>query len=139
VSARSGAARFVDRSVLRGLVVPGLLLALWFFLTQFKLVNPLLLVRPDKVVTSAITNYQEGAIVTPLLASLQRDLLGLFIGSFLGLVIGAAMGVSRVTDRLLGPTFHAAKQVALFAWSSRRSCSSRSPRSIRLCSTRTRA
>jgi sulfonate transport system permease protein len=26
------------------------------------------------------------------------------------------MGVSRLSDRLLGPTFHAAKQVALFAW-----------------------
>lgn len=93
-----------------------MLLAVWFFVTQYKLVNTLLLVRPDKVVTSAITHYREGLIVTPLLASLQRDLLGLAIGTLLGLVIGAAMGVSRLTDRLLGPTFHAAKQVALFAW-----------------------
>jgi sulfonate transport system permease protein len=116
MSTQRTAARYVDARVLRGLVLPVLLLALWYVLTEFKLVNTLLLVRPDKVVTSAITQYQEGAIITPLLASLQRDLLGLFIGSFFGLVIGAAMGVSRVTERLLGPTFHAAKQVALFAW-----------------------
>jgi sulfonate transport system permease protein len=103
-------------SVSRGLVVPLVLLALWFVLTQYKLVNTLLLVRPDKVVTSAITHFQEGLIIAPLLASLQRDLLGFAIGSTLGLVVGAAMGFSRITDRLLGPTFHAAKQVALFAW-----------------------
>jgi sulfonate transport system permease protein len=116
MSAQGGAVRFVKRSVLRGLVVPLVLLGVWFFVTHAKLVNPLLLVRPDKVVASAIEHYQEGAIIGPLFASLQRDLLGLFIGSFAGLVIGAAMGVSRVTDRVLGPTFHAAKQVALFAW-----------------------
>jgi sulfonate transport system permease protein len=108
--------RSVSLSWARGLVVPVVLLAVWYFVTQFKLVNTLLLVQPYKVVTSAITHYREGLIVTPLLASLQRDLLGLTIGTSLGLVIGAAMGVSRLTDRLLGPTFHAAKQVALFAW-----------------------
>ena len=39
----------------RGLVVPLALLAIWFVVTQFKLVNTLLLVRPDKVIASAIT------------------------------------------------------------------------------------
>jgi sulfonate transport system permease protein len=112
VSAR----RFIAPSTLRGWVVPLLLLGLWFFLTHFKLVNPLLLVKPDTVLVSAVQNFQEGAIVAPLLASLQRDLLGFAIGSLAGLAIGSAMGMSRLTDRLLGPTFHAAKQVALFAW-----------------------
>jgi sulfonate transport system permease protein len=92
------------------------LLVLWYIATQYKLVNTLLVVRPDKVVTGAITQYREGGIVGPLLASLRRDLLGFGLGTLLGLLVGGWMGMSRVADRLLGPSFHAAKQVALFAW-----------------------
>lgn len=100
----------------RGLIVPLVLLAIWFVVTQYKLVNTILLVRPDKVVTTAIKQYSEGGIVAPLLASLRRDLLGFAFGSALGVILGFALGMSRVVDRLLGPSFHAAKQVALFAW-----------------------
>jgi sulfonate transport system permease protein len=109
-------ARKPDRSHLRGFVLPLLVLAAWYVATQYKLVNTLLFVRPDKVVTSAIQQYREGAIVAPLVASLKRDLLGFSIGTLLGLLAGGSMGMSRTADRLLGPSFHAAKQVALFAW-----------------------
>jgi sulfonate transport system permease protein len=50
------------------------------------------------------------------LSSLGRDLAGFFAGSFAGLLVGAVMGASRTSERLVGPTFHAAKQVAVFAW-----------------------
>jgi len=100
----------------RGLVIPVLLIAVWWFVTQYKLVNTFLVAGPEKVISSAITHYREGAIVEPLLASLRRDLLGFAIGSLVGVVVGGAMGMSRLADRLLGPSFHAAKQVALFAW-----------------------
>jgi sulfonate transport system permease protein len=100
----------------RGAIVPVLLLLLWYVATQYKLVNTLLLVRPDKLITTAVVQFHEGRIVAPLLASLRRDLLGFALGSALGLSLGFGLGMSRVTDRLLGPSFHAAKQVALFAW-----------------------
>jgi sulfonate transport system permease protein len=100
----------------RGWVVPLCLLALWYVATQLKLVNTFLVAPPDKVITTAIQQYQEGGIVAPLLASLRRDLLGFGLGTLAGVLIGGAMGTSRWIDRLLGPSFHAAKQVALFAW-----------------------
>lgn len=103
-------------TILRGLVVPFIVLAIWYIATQYKLVNTLLVARPDKVVTSAIEQWQEGMILKPLFASVTRDLLGFSVGAFAGIVIGGSMGMSRVVDRLLGPSFHAAKQVALFAW-----------------------
>ena len=93
------------------------ILAAWLIVTQRKLVHPRLLVRPELVVTRLFTKIREGERVTQLLASLQRDLLGFTLGSLLGLVVGALMGVSTIYERLLGPSFHAAKQVALFAWS----------------------
>lgn len=108
--------RKLDRHSLRGFVVPLVVLAIWYVATQYKLVNTLLVARPDKVVTSAIQQYRDGAIIAPLVASLTRDLLGFSLGSFIGLAVGGSMGMSRIADRVLGPSFHAAKQVALFAW-----------------------
>jgi sulfonate transport system permease protein len=100
----------------RGFVVPVVLLAVWYVATQYKLVNTILVAPPDKVVATAIAQFHEGGVVAPLLASLRRDLLGFALGTTLGLILGFALGMSRVIDRLLGPSFHAAKQVALFAW-----------------------
>jgi sulfonate transport system permease protein len=108
--------RKLNRSFFRGLVLPLFVLVVWYIATQYKLVNTFLVARPDKVVTSAIQQYRDGAIVAPLIASLTRDLLGFSLGTSIGLLVGGLMGMSRIADRLLGPSFHAAKQVAVFAW-----------------------
>jgi sulfonate transport system permease protein len=100
----------------RGLVVPAALLALWLVLAHYKLANPHLLVRPQLVFTRAVSELQSGELVPQLLASLTRDLSGFALGSAAGLLVGTALGLSQVYDRLFGPTLHAAKQVALFAW-----------------------
>ena len=68
----------------RGLVVPLLLLALWYLASAYKWVNPLLLAQPHKVITRAISEYTENDLLGQLLASLRRDLLGFVLGSFGG-------------------------------------------------------
>jgi sulfonate transport system permease protein len=113
---RSVFAKLGEPSFRRGLVVPILLIVVWYFATKLNLVNRHIVVGPEKVWASALQQLEEGAIVEPLLASLRRDGLGFLIGSSAGLVVGALMGMSRLFDRLVGPTFHAAKQVAIFAW-----------------------
>jgi sulfonate transport system permease protein len=102
--------------VLRGCVVPAALVALWYLTTELQLVNRHLVARPDAVLRSAIEQFQAGAIVQPLIASLSRNALGFALGSIGGIALGGLMGMSRAFDRLLGPTFHASKQVAIFAW-----------------------
>lgn len=109
--------QFLRRPALRrGVVIPLLLLAAWLVLTHYKLVNTYLLVKPEKVLTRAWSEFRQGELLTELGASLQRDLLGFLLGSTLGVLTGGAMGLSRRFDRLFSPTFHAAKQVAVFAW-----------------------
>lgn len=103
-------------SWLRGWVVPLALLLVWEVLTRFKLVNTLLLAAPASVIRVLAEQLREGELFPALFASLQRDLVGFAIGSSAGLVVGSAMGLSRLADKLVGPTFHAAKQVAIFAW-----------------------
>ena len=103
-------------SWLRGWILPLTLLLIWDFLTRFKLVNTLLLARPTAVAQNLVEQLRGGDLFNQLFASLQRDLTGFAIGALAGIVVGSAMGLSRLADRLVGPTFHAAKQVAVFAW-----------------------
>ncbi|HEY6878568.1 MAG TPA: ABC transporter permease [Polyangiales bacterium] len=108
--------RLRSATALRSLVLPLLLLFAWTLLTQLRLVNPHLVVGPERVLTRFVIELREGELVTQLLASLRRDLLGFAIGALLGVGVGSAMGLSTLYERLFGPSFHAAKQVAIFAW-----------------------
>ena len=101
---------------LRGLVLPALLLVLWELATRYHLVNLRLLVRPSLVLATFLRELREGELLGQLGASLARDLAGAVLGSAVGVLVGSAMGVSRFWNRLLGSSFHAAKQVAIFAW-----------------------
>jgi sulfonate transport system permease protein len=105
-----------DPKLRRGLVLPIVLLVAWDLLTRFQLVNTRLLVRPEKVFAVAYSELTENALVTQLGYSVARDLGGALLGTLFGIAVGTIMGTSRVGDRLLGPSFHAAKQVAIFAW-----------------------
>jgi sulfonate transport system permease protein len=100
----------------RALFLPLLLLVLWQAATLYGWVNTRLVVQPARVVERALSEFSEGALVPQLLASLARDLSGAALGSLFGVVVGSIMGVSRPWERVIGPTFHAAKQVAIFAW-----------------------
>lgn len=114
----SVAARSLPRipAWLRGFIVPLALLVAWDLITRFKLVNALLVARPAAVLEVFFQQWREGDLVAQLLASVRRDLTGFALGSLAGIAVGSLMGVSRLADRLVGPTFHAAKQVAIFAW-----------------------
>jgi sulfonate transport system permease protein len=104
------------RRLLRALSVPLFVLFVWWLAARWKLINPLLLAPPDKVFWRALEEVQQGELLEQLLASVRRDLLGFGIGVLGGALVGGAMGVSRVINRVVGPTFHALKQVAIFAW-----------------------
>ncbi|MCW3479339.1 ABC transporter permease [Neisseriaceae bacterium JH1-16] len=100
----------------RGLVVPLLLIALWWASAHWGWADTRLVVPPLDVVAYAREQFVSGELALGLVASLARDLAGFAIGAGAGLVIGALLALSPLTDRLAGPSLHAVKQVALFAW-----------------------
>jgi sulfonate transport system permease protein len=103
-------------AILRGLVLPWILLLAWDLVTRYELVNVRLLARPSQVLGTFLHEAAGGDVLSHLAASVARDLAGALLGSLLGVALGSAMGGSRLWDRLIGPSFHAAKQVAIFAW-----------------------
>jgi len=112
----AAAASLTSPRLRRGLVVPLLALVAWQVITHYKLANVHLLASPSAVLKSFVVQVKEGELFSQLLASLRRDLSGFLLGAFAGLLLGSAMGVWRIADRLFGPSFDAAKQVAVFAW-----------------------
>lgn len=105
-----------DPKLRRGLVLPLGLLAAWQLVTELQLVNTHLLVRPDQVLAAAQRELGEGQLLSHLGHSIARDLGGALLGTVVGVLVGALMAMSRLGERLIGPSFHAAKQVAIFAW-----------------------
>lgn len=100
----------------RGFALPVILLAIWQTITITGLVDTRLIVPPAKVIETGWNYLINGQFFTGLKASLLRDLSGFALGSLAGIVFGALLGVSRWAERLIGPTFHALKQISLFAW-----------------------
>jgi sulfonate transport system permease protein len=101
---------------LRGAVPPLLLLAGWQASSSLGLGDPRLLPPPAAVLETAWHRLTEDALPHALGVSLARCLGGYAVGASLGLLLGLLCGLSRTADRLLGPSFHGLKNVAVFAW-----------------------
>ncbi|HEF4742412.1 TPA: ABC transporter permease [Burkholderia multivorans] len=100
----------------RGLVLPLAAVAIWWAIASAHLVNSGLLVSPADVLHTAWTQIASGALLRALSASLAREACGFAIGATGGLLLGTALGLSRVTTRVVGPSFDTFKQISLFAW-----------------------
>lgn len=101
---------------LRGWVLPALLLALWWAAAHFGWSRSPLLVPPEKVWQTTVEQAVTGQLWEALRASLWRDLAGFTLGATAGLLFGTALAVSRLFEKLLGPSLHTLKQISLFAW-----------------------
>ncbi|BBJ00511.1 hypothetical protein FGKAn22_22030 [Ferrigenium kumadai] len=100
----------------RGAALPAGLLAAWYAVTALEWVNTKLIVPPEKVVQVAYKYVTHGNFLEAVAASLTRDLSGFAIGSAAGILLGIVLGLSRWTERIVGPTFNTLKHISLFAW-----------------------
>lgn len=100
----------------RGLALPVAAVALWWLLSALGAANPGLLVSPAKVLATAYEYASSAKLWRALGASLTRELAGFAIGTMLGLLLGGLLGLSRLFNRIVGPSFNTFKQISLFAW-----------------------
>jgi sulfonate transport system permease protein len=99
-----------------GALVPLALLALWHWVTASGLVPPYQLPGPTAVWSAGTDLAERGLLGQYAAISTQRVLLGFAIGAGLGLVAGAFVGLSRLADRVVGPTLGAIRAVPSLAW-----------------------
>jgi sulfonate transport system permease protein len=100
----------------RGLVLPVGFIAAWYIATALNLVNTKLIVPPFGVITTGLAELAQTEFYLGIAQSLWRDLSGFTLGALAGVAVGALIGASRLADKLIGPTFHTARQISLFAW-----------------------
>lgn len=112
--AESGASVIVR--CLRGAAIPVVLLAIWWSAYGFGWTDSRLFVPIESVVAAGARLVGSGELWVALAASLERSISGFLLGATAGLGFGLAIGLSRPLERFVGPTFHAIKQVSLFAW-----------------------
>jgi taurine transport system permease protein len=83
------------------------LVAAWFILTRFDLVNPLFLPAPGAVwsafITTSTTGYQGSRLDQHLLASLQRILAGWSLACVVGIPLGFLMGLNSKFKAVFDP------------------------------------
>ena len=100
----------------RAAVFPAVLVGVWFASARLALVDANLLPSPATVLETAREHLARPGFWSACAASLARTFSGFGIAAALGIALGVVLGVSRWADRLVGPTFHAWRQVAVFAW-----------------------
>ncbi len=110
--ARTGAG-FLSRWFRRAYpwILPAAILALWQIAVSSQWIPPILLPAPSRVLNSALDMFAEGLLLTDFFTSLKIVLHGFAWGAVLGLGLGVYAGLSRVVERVMGPTLDAIRQV----------------------------
>lgn len=105
--------RVPNRVPWRGLVLPAILLLAWECASRGGDVAAYVFVPLENVGTALVELIRSGELLLNLKASLSRTLSGLLIGASLGTAVGSLMALSMLVNRLLGPPYHALRQVPL--------------------------
>lgn len=101
--------------VLRGLLLPVLLLVFLEVAAGSGLVEARLLPPPSEIVATLLQLAQDDLWVH-IGTSLARVGVGFFIGATLGLVAAVLVGLSRTFEELIDPTFQALRNIPSLAW-----------------------
>lgn len=100
----------------RGLVLLGLLIVAWTALARMPSLHNPLFVPLDRILTAAFADEAGRQIWLGLAESLARFAVGFAIGAVGGVAFGVLIGASGTARRAAGPSFHALRQITLFAW-----------------------
>lgn len=99
-----------------GLVVPVLILIWWQGQAEAGGARALAF-APLGAIANAFTELAtSGLLLNDALTTLSRAVTGLVLGGTLGVLLGVAMATVRPIDRLVGPLYHAIRQVPLLGW-----------------------
>lgn len=104
------------RPDLRAFALPAALIAVWTAVTLAQWVNTKVIVPPQQVLATALTEFGRAEFYLGVALSLWRDLAGFSLGAVAGIALGVLLGVSPLAALFIGPTFHTLRQISLFAW-----------------------
>jgi len=103
-------------SWLKGLLLPLAILLVWDLLARRGVSHGFAFVTLSQLVSALADAVASGDLLNNIGASLKRVAIGVVGGGVLGVGVGTAMALSRTVDRILGPIYHAIRQVPTLGW-----------------------
>lgn len=97
--------------MLKGLVLPALLIAIWQGAAASQIVSSTVLPAPTVIAESFRELIRSGELFGHLYISLYRAICGFLLGGGLGLAMGLCVGFSRKTEQYVDPTLQMLRTV----------------------------
>jgi sulfonate transport system permease protein len=104
------------RNRLMGIIVPVLMLAVWYLVSANELFSPQLLPPPGQVFDTLKDMIVSGELAHNMNISLLRVSAGFFLGAATGFLLGTVMGFCPVAEQYIAPLFNVVRQVPTIAW-----------------------
>lgn len=104
------------KDILTGLLVPILIIALWWYVTTYTSTPQTILPKISDVWQQLKVMLKEGSLQTDLSISLGRVVKGYMVSVVLGIFVGTLMGMSKTVEKLLQPTLTTIRQIPIMAW-----------------------
>jgi sulfonate transport system permease protein len=90
--------------LLASISVSLLLIVLWSFVAKARLVSPVFLPGPDRVLDALVYGLTEGDLLNKTIRTVERMIYGWLLASLIGIVLGAMIGVSETARAYMEPT-----------------------------------
>lgn len=116
------------RSTLLALILPSVVVAIWWLATALQLIPKVFLPPPQKVLGALIewitgiavfgdpAHAYAGTWLESVFSSGQRVLAGYIVGSVIGIVLGGLLGYFAFLRRLVEPTIHMLRAIPIIGW-----------------------
>lgn len=104
------------KTLLLGLLIPVLVLILWWYVTTFGNTPESILPKIGTVGKTISEMLKDGSLQKDLATSLKRVLEGYLISAVLGIILGTAMGMSDTVKKIFYPTVTTIRQIPIMAW-----------------------
>lgn len=104
------------RTVLLGLIIPVLVVLLWWITTTFGNTPETILPKLSSVGNRLVELLSNGKLQGDVLISLERVLKGYFVSAVLGIFLGTIMGMSDTVNKIFQPTATVIRQIPIMAW-----------------------
>ena len=99
-----------------GIILPIIIIIIWYLLTINETVRNSLLPPPQEVIDELLTLASDGTLFSHILITLSRVFYGFVFGAVVATILGVITGVSPTLRSFFDPTIQALKAVPSLAW-----------------------
>ncbi|SET06805.1 ABC transporter permease [Paenibacillus sp. NFR01] len=101
--------------LVRGSVLPLLVLGVWQFLSMHQYADPALFPAPSSIASELYNMIRSGELLTHLRVSILRALFGFLLGGSIGLIAGLLVGMFNKAEEYIDPTVQMLRAIPLLA------------------------